>query len=191
MSKGHQLSHPLTHLPMIYNGLAAMQGGPARRAGILFGGCLYDTDNNRPVNDYDLLVPVIPGEYPEASARRFAAAVGGTATLFGTNGTRYYIHVPDAPTVDINFSLKAYHQNAEYMAGMAPVGLAGIAMDLAQERVVVTDTHLRDKAENTLSLLDPGQLDYAIKLHGKYPTHTLIDRDTRRVLRAGTLPFRG
>ncbi len=183
----HSLKQQPAGLETVYNGLSALKGAQA----VLFGGCLYDSDHARKVNDYDLLVLALPGISPAEMAMRFAERVDGLCSQYGQLGTRFHVRASNGTLIDLNITPKALYLDAAYRAGMASVGLAGIAMDMQNGQVHVTTTYLRDKAEQTLTLLDDTQMDYALKLQGKYPTHTIVAADTTppRVLRAALKPL--
>lgn len=156
-----------------------------KTAAVLFGGCLYDSEQGRQVNDYDLLVAAIPGQSLRNMVADFTAGTGGKSTPHDEIGGRYSVLASDGTLIDLNITHHVWHVNPAYRSCMSGVGLAGIAMDIHTHETHVCQAYQFDTARKTLTLLDPTQFDYALKLQQKYPTRPIVSKhlNSPRVLR--------
>lgn len=169
---------------------------------VLFGGALRDSDNNRPVRDYDIMINLgkvapLQEKWQQLATRVLdglkAAAPGITHVAMGY--TRHELTRPDGLMLDICFDLG--QSSLMDRAEQATLGISAIAMDMDTQQVQVTKNYVKDVDNSTLTLvhglsgfsgLDDKRKIYVRKIQAKYPdfglvSHTPACKNIRRIRR--------
>lgn len=142
---------------------------------VVFGGCLRDAHFNRPIRDFDLLIPT--NRYLSDTPNHLFKKVSRGAThVSELRPNKYAISFQDGLLIDVYFTsvYDSAWKTAQIKAEEGNLGLSSIAMSQKSGRVFVDGSFLEDARQQTLTykpeILDCDPIPaYVKKINAKYP----------------------